>query len=35
LRIEMRRTMVRGVQIKAGLSGVTSGMVEIMATMRK
>lgn len=27
--------MVRGVQIKAGLSGVTSGMVEIMATMRK
>lgn len=33
--IEMNRTSRSGIHMRAGLSGVTSGMVEMMATMRK
>jgi hypothetical protein len=33
--MEMKRTMVRGVQMMAGLRGVTSGMEAMMATRRK
>lgn len=33
--MEMHNTRVRGVQMRAGFRGVTSGMVAIVATIRK
>ena len=35
LMMEMRRTKTRGAQIKAGLSGETLGIVDVIATIRK
>jgi hypothetical protein len=32
---EMKSTMTKGVHMSAGFKGVASGMVEMMATMRK
>lgn len=33
--MEINKTRVSGVQMRAGLSGVTSGMVAMMATIKK
>ncbi len=35
LTIDIARTMVNGVHIKAGFRGVASGIVEMIATIRK